>query len=201
MNKTNMTSLATALILGFFATLKDNPIQPLDNLFRDIFYFHDSTQVAWFGRSILSSPGHLETAIIGLLIGSIILIKKKRHSTALIFISSIISTGVISYSLKEFVGRARPESAIEMTSLAWPSGHTMLATVLWGFLLLIGFKEQLNQKIAIKIWLTIVVITASGRMLGGVHWFTDVVGGFLIGFLIIQSALYFEEKSPTPLLE
>ncbi len=198
MNLANKTAIIIAIFLGFFASLKDNPLQPLDNFVRDVFYYHDSTQVAWFGKWILSSPGHLETAIIGLAIGSAILIKNKRHTTTLIYISSIISMGAISYFLKEFIGRARPETGSDMTSLAWPSGHTMLATVMWGSLLLIVFKEQVNKKLAMKIWLIIITITACGRMLGGVHWFTDVVGGFLIGFLIVQAAIYFDDKKSIP---
>ena len=106
--------------------------------------------------------------------------------------------GAISHFLKEFIGRARPETATDMTSFAWPSGHTMLATVMWGSLLLIVFKEQVNQKLAMKIWLIIITITACGRMLAGVHWFTDVVGGFLIGFLIVQAAIYFDDKKSIP---
>ena len=194
MNLANKTAITIAIFLGFFASLKDNPLQPLDNFVRDVFYYHDSTQVAWFGKWSLSSPGHLETAIIGLVIGSAILIKNKRHTTTLIYISSIISMGAISYFLKEFTGRARPETGSDMASLAWPSGHTMLATVMWGSLLLIVFKEQVNKKLAMKIWLIIITITACGRMLGGVHWFTDVVGGFLIGVLIVQAAIYFDDK-------
>jgi|TARA_B110000881_G_C18398072_1_gene424509 undecaprenyl-diphosphatase len=199
--KLTLVSLTLALTLGLFASLKSNPIQPLDNFLRDIFYSHNSTDFAWFSRWVLASFGHWQTGLLGLIIGIAILLKQKRFRSTIGFVYGLAMTLVASSVLKDFVGRDRPQMAGDMINLAWPSGHTMLATVLWGSLLLIVFKEQVNQKLAMKIWLIIVTITASGRMLAGVHWFTDVVGGFLIGVLILQSTLYFEEKSPTPLLD
>jgi membrane-associated phospholipid phosphatase len=46
---------------------------------------------------------------------------------------------------------------------------------------------------ATRIWFAIVIFTGSARMLAGVHWFTDVIGGIAIGILILQAALKMEE--------
>ena len=72
---------------------------------------------------------------------------------------------------------------------SFPSSHTMLTVALMGVAI-----HQLSTRISSKILRMICVVfcsmiaavTTAGRMLSGVHWITDIVGGVLLG-----SAIFF----------
>ncbi|MBT92612.1 MAG: hypothetical protein CMA61_02260 [Euryarchaeota archaeon] len=204
--KFSLACLLLATSLGICATMEDNPLQPLDNLIYDFFFLHGSSDFARFSRLVLSTPGHFETAVLGGIIGTIILYRSSQRPSIFAFILPLMLTGVVSSSLKELVSRIRPHTSVGMGDYAWPSGHSMLATVLWGLICFIiirnyATKSTGNSMIirmaetrnATRIWFAIVIFTGSARMLAGVHWFTDVIGGIAIGILILQAALKMEE--------
>jgi membrane-associated phospholipid phosphatase len=204
--KLSLACLMLATTLGVCANMKDNPLQPLDDAIHDIFYLHGSSDFAWFSRWVLSSPGHIQTGVAGGLIGIILLLKLGQRSSVVSFILPLLLTGVVSVSLKELVGRLRPDTSVGLENFAWPSGHSMLATVFWGlvcfFIIRIyadnntgsGMLNRLAEtKNATRMWISFIVFTGCGRLLGGVHWFTDVIGGIAIGILILQTALMMEQ--------
>jgi membrane-associated phospholipid phosphatase len=204
--KLSLACLMLATTLGVCANMKDNPLQPLDDAIHDIFYLHGSSDFAWFSRWVLSSPGHIQTGVAGGLIGIILLLKLGQRSSVVAFILPLLLTGVVSVSLKELVGRLRPDTSVGLENFAWPSGHSMLATVFWGlvcfFIIRIyadnntgsGMLNRLAEtKNATRMWISFIVFTGCGRLLGGVHWFTDVIGGIAIGILILQTALMMEQ--------
>ena len=200
--KLSLACLLLATTLGVCANMEDNPLQPLDDTIHDIFYLHDSSDFAWFSRWVLSSPGHFQTVFALGLIGTILLLRLGQRSSVVVFILPLLLTGVISVSLKALVSRMRPDTSVGLENFAWPSGHSMLATVFWGLVCFFIIRiyadnntgsEKINRlaetKNATRMWISIVVLTGFGRLLAGVHWFTDVIGGIAIGILILQTAL------------
>lgn len=200
-------SFLLAFGLALSALAKPNPLQPLDDFLHSIFLLHDSPRVTWFARWVLSAPGHIETALLMGVVSCIILARVGQGRHLLPLISSLLLAAICAKTLKSLVGRLRPETASGMTSLAWPSGHTMLATVLWGVLLFIFLRRwvesssapdwasRLSQPhITTRLWLLLLSITALARMVAGVHWFTDVLGGALIGILLLQLGLLLDAR-------
>ncbi|MBO4406896.1 MAG: phosphatase PAP2 family protein [Clostridia bacterium] len=72
---------------------------------------------------------------------------------------------------------------------SFPSSHTLLVCVVMGSAILALGKFIRNKKIRLIVDCVLgflIVLTAAGRILAGVHWFTDVLGGLLIGaFLVV----------------
>ena len=65
---------------------------------------------------------------------------------------------------------------------SYPSSHTLMTICICGSSILIN-KKLFNNKIAKVInYLSIIIITITvvGRLISGVHWFTDIIGGILI---------------------
>ena len=66
---------------------------------------------------------------------------------------------------------------------SFPSGHTMSATVVYGALL-VAFWRMLPKRwrpVAVAATVCLVLAVASSRLLLGVHFLSDVIGGFLLG--------------------
>ena len=65
---------------------------------------------------------------------------------------------------------------------SYPSSHTLMTICICGSSILIN-KKLFNNKITkVMNYLSIIIITITvvGRLISGVHWFTDIIGGILI---------------------
>ena len=72
---------------------------------------------------------------------------------------------------------------------SFPSSHTMLVCVIMGSaIMLIGkyVKEKQLCRVLRGFYSAIIGITVLGRLIAGVHWFTDIVGGVLISIFLLS---------------
>lgn len=104
-----------------------------------------------------------------------------------------IGTG---YFFKYFIGRDRPLGAeLYETSYSFPSGHALSSLFFYGFVAFIIFrlsKIDKNRKYFIVFCLSILVLFVGvSRLYLGVHYLSDVLGGYLIGWFWLNTALYF----------
>ena len=71
---------------------------------------------------------------------------------------------------------------------SYPSSHTLMTICLCGSSIIVN-KKMFNNKIT-KLMnilsLIIIFITVIGRLISGVHWFTDIVGGILIASALLM---------------
>lgn len=102
---------------------------------------------------------------------------------------------LLQQALKALVGRPRPVWPDPVDSAryaAFPSGHAMTATVVCGLLLWLLHRYGAGR----VVWRTamvLAVISVAGvgltRVWLGVHWPSDVVGGWLLGALVVAAAV------------
>ncbi|MFJ9895406.1 phosphatase PAP2 family protein [Streptomyces sp. NPDC091280] len=107
---------------------------------------------------------------------------------------------LLQQSLKALVGRARPVWPDPVDSAhyaAFPSGHAMTATVVCGLLLWLLRRHDAGA----AVWrtaMTAAVVSVEGvgltRVWLGVHWPSDVVGGWLLGALLVAAAVGVYER-------
>jgi undecaprenyl-diphosphatase len=128
------------------------------------------------------------TLVIVSLIISAILIKNNKRKPAIFFSFVMLVSGILIYVLKELVMRVRPENIYE-TNFSFPSGHSVIIIVFIGLLFMIFKKLKLNVLDILLMSFAIFVVTFS-RLYLGVHWFSDVIGGFVLGFSILFMAWF-----------
>ncbi|MFE9673995.1 phosphatase PAP2 family protein [Streptomyces sp. NPDC006259] len=102
---------------------------------------------------------------------------------------------VLQQGLKAAVGRERPVWTDPVDSAhyaAYPSGHALTATVVLGLLLWLLHRHGAGR----APWRTavaVVVVSVAGvgltRVWLGVHWPTDVLGGWLMGAMLVSLAI------------
>ena len=105
--------------------------------------------------------------------------------------------------IKLLVERARPADGSvqvwkEITSYSFPSGHTLGATLVFGFLFFalehceIAAPLRRVLQAACVAW---VVLMGLARMQLGAHWPTDVLGAYLVGALCLLPSIYLLRRS------
>lgn len=97
--------------------------------------------------------------------------------------SAILNTGV-----KALVDRTRPEVDVPVATVAglsFPSGHAMGSAITYGVLLLVFLPliEPRRRRWAVAVIVALVVVIGLTRVALGVHYLSDVVGGWLLGVL------------------
>lgn len=72
---------------------------------------------------------------------------------------------------------------------SYPSSHTLLSICVFGSSILINKKLFANKKISPVniILIFMIIVTVIGRLLSGMHWFTDIIGGVLISSFLLAS--------------
>lgn len=110
---------------------------------------------------------------------------RKEHHFKNIAINIILSV-IIYQLLKVIFNRPRPEILwlIEAKGNSFPSGHSYMAMFIYSVLILYVSKYvDGKHKILINSLLVILIfLTGLSRIYLGVHYFSDVLGGFLLGF-------------------
>lgn len=100
--------------------------------------------------------------------------------TLIIYI--IFERACINYRSMLLPGDKFPESS-------FPSTHTLLSVTVYGSAIILAGRcidNKILAKAARIICLVLCVLTVGGRLLSGVHWFTDIVGGIFLGLTLVN---------------
>ena len=120
----------------------------------------------------------------------IFLLSQKRDFIKIKIYSFVLILGLISTKiLKELIQRPRPDSSLILkTGYSFPSGHAVLATIFFGMIIYLFYKEIKGIKLKItfiSINLIFILLISISRLYLNVHYFTDIVAGILLGFICI----------------
>ena len=128
--------------------------------------------------------------LIVLTMALFILIKNKKIGFSVF--SNLVIITVLNQLLKRILQRPRPTEfrIIEETGYSFPSGHSMVSMAFYGYLIYLIYKYVKNKYVK---WISIGVLSllicsiGISRIYLGVHYTSDVLGGFLISisYLII----------------
>ncbi|WP_328675118.1 phosphatase PAP2 family protein [Streptomyces sp. NBC_00343] len=184
-----------AVPFGLLLVLVEGRWQPLRSLDADMARRLNETALdhpAWtdvlrFLSDWVWDPVTLRT-IVALLTGWLLY----RRAWRLAAWSAVTATagGLIGLLVKTVVERARPsleDPVAHAPGFSFPSGHAMTATTSFAILLLV-LLPMVPRALRALCW-TAAVVSVLGvgftRIALGVHWFSDVVGGWLLGLAVV----------------
>ena len=127
-------------------------------------------------------------SIIFYIVFIFLIIKRNNYSLFLTAIS-IVSTSTMSI-LKNIIKRTRPDilRLINVSGYSYPSGHSMISVCVFGYLIYYILKTYKNNylKYLLTTILSIIIISIGiSRIYLGVHYFSDIIGGYLVSSIIL----------------
>lgn len=132
-------------------------------------------------------------SVIGIIIISIIflIIYRKKQIFHYIVIN-LVNSILLSQLFKLIIRRDRPINIniIEETGFSYPSGHSMVSMAFFGLFAYLIYKNMKNlflKTILITLLIIIIILIGFSRIYLGVHYFSDVIGGFLISFAYLMT--------------
>ncbi len=136
---------------------------------------------------ILTSLGSALVVII-LTIVLFIAIKNKRIAVSIVI--NLIVITILNNLLKIIFLRPRPNvnNLILESGYSFPSGHSSTSMAFYGYLIYLIYKYVNNKKIKISliIFLSLVIVAIGlSRIYLGVHYASDVLGGFLLAIVYL----------------
>ena len=186
--------IATQLVIliGFLAIAEDVFNKELMN--GDImgYKFVSTYLMSDFATPITKFITNFGGAIFIIILTVILFVIIKNKKIGISIISNLVIITAINQILKRIVQRPRPTEyrIIEETGYSFPSGHSMVSMAFYGYLIYLIYKYVKNKYLKyISIILLSILICSIGisRIYLGVHYTSDVLGGFLISisYLVI----------------
>ncbi len=129
--------------------------------------------------------GNWQVAVgVGLLF-SVYLWRKNLRSWLIWLWVSLLGAQITTHLLKLLVARPRPEGAlISETGYSFPSGHAVIAVVLYGLIsYFLYIQASTSRYLYLLAGLFFIILIGYSRFYLGVHYFSDILGGYFIGLI------------------
>lgn len=144
---------------------------------------------AWLQQSAvdISALGGFTVMTLFGLAGVAWLLSQRKRAEAGWIAASMIGASTINALMKDWIGRPRPTLVphlVEVTHASFPSGHAMTSAAVYSTLaLMLGEGvQQRGGRVALTLFFgALVVLIGCSRVYLGVHWPSDVLGGWCFG--------------------
>ncbi|WP_246079353.1 phosphatase PAP2 family protein [Paenibacillus piri] len=121
-----------------------------------------------------------------------------------LFVGVVIGSALLNWGLKAVFHRARPtiHRIVEATGYSFPSGHSMSAFTLYGIIafLLWRHTSPASSRIALIAFSSAMIVAIGlSRIYLGVHYPSDVLGGYLASGSWLAIAIWvYQKDDPNP---
>ncbi|MFD6415919.1 phosphatase PAP2 family protein [Streptomyces sp. NPDC060194] len=184
--------LVLVLVKGQWSPLRRLDAEAADDLHRTALAHPGWTETLRFLSDRVWDPTTLRITVALLVIW---LLWRRAWRLAAWSAVTAIAGGLIGLLVKTVVERARPslEDPVAVApGFSFPSGHTMTATTSFAILLLV-LLPLVPRRLRPVFW-AVAVVSVVGvgftRVALGVHWFSDVLGGWLLGAAVVAATAW-----------
>lgn len=183
----NIILLAIFLILGFMVR---NSAEGILFDVKLLEFLHKSTNTTLLkimkGISYLGAEKFLVPLMLFIIVFNLI---KKNIRESIFLLVNTLGSFTLNSLIKQIFQRTRPLdfSLVKQGGLSYPSGHSMVVMSMYLaiFYLLTKNEKDKNKRVSIGLVVGIYIISMGiSRMYLGVHWPTDIIGGYICGYLL-----------------
>ncbi len=194
MKKRYLVALISLLLFIIITILViTNNMTTFDNYFYNLIHGFSNKYLDIFFTKFTHIGDTLPVIIIGIIIVTFL----KEKSNRIKLTGSILLTVGFNQLLKHIILRDRPpleRRLIKQGGYSYPSGHSMVSLCIYGFLIYLVMTRIKDKKI--KIILTVlltlmILLICISRIYVGVHYPSDVLGGFLLSLAILIGVISF----------
>lgn len=150
---------------------------------------HRDSALTMVMRGVSSAGNPLVVTILAAASGLLLGITRRSWEPVLVAGVTLAGTGALTLVLKAALGRPRPplgDAVAAADGYAFPSGHAATAAAAFGVLAYLISVRLRQQGARAAVWAAAAVLTVLvgvSRVYLGVHWTTDVLGGWAFGIL------------------
>lgn len=185
-----VVSLILFLILS--SLIHNDKLIAFDNFYYKYMSLLISERMTFFVKMVT----HLGSALSFILLTVIVMLLPKEKKYGILVGINLIIAFLFNLFLKSIFSRPRPLdiNLIKESGYSFPSGHAMVSTAFYGFLIYLIWQTNLKkeQKWLYSILLSVLVLLICiTRVYLGVHYASDVLGGMLISifYLVIFTSI------------
>lgn len=184
-----LTATLSLLIFAFVATFvvaDEKMLQGIDNPIIHFIRGSITDKKTLFFATVTRFGNTTTIIFLTALISGTLYYFKEKIAAYWVILNIVLIQGVGNFILKLSFNRARPshEHLVYAGGKSFPSGHSMGSLLLYGALILLLPKFIKNKKLCLVLQIALGLLILSigiSRIYVGVHYPTDVIGGFSIG--------------------
>lgn len=184
----NRVILAIILLIVLIILIITGYVSSFDNI---VYNFIISFKNDRFTRimKIITFLSSVKLMVILSLLSLIWLLFRKKEP--LYILGTLCVSSLINVVFKNIFKRDRPNilRLIEETGYSFPSGHAMASMAFYGSIIVLALNSKMEKKYKwiINIFLGILIfLIGMSRIYLGVHYPSDILGGWLIGFILLN---------------
>ena len=124
---------------------------------------------------------------------------KNKKEYIVSFLITVLGAEISGQLAKIIFHRTRPDGGLETeNTFSFPSGHALIAVAFYGFLVYFFwrvFKRQAQKYFFLIIGLILILLIGVSRLYLGVHFFSDVIGGYILGAIWLAVGIYVQQRN------
>lgn len=163
-----------------------------------------SVQAGWFHgvMQAIGWPGYPPQTYVWTVMIFLILFFYGSRWSSVAFVFAAVGIGAFGLVVKLLVDRPRPSpeliqvwnASLDGGKYSFTAGHVGVYVAVFGFLMYLAYVSQNRSWARTGVMLlfgVLIALIGLARIDSGEHWFSDVVGGYLVGSIWLLLTIYF----------
>lgn len=187
---------ALVVLVGIWISMLMWGRGPLDRAIYEAVYAGDDPTLVAIGR-VFTALGEPTILIAASFVVALVLWLRGHRHLPLVFIAITMLGRAVSELQKYWIARPRPDLETHLVMVktsSFPSGHANSSMIFFLTLALVASAGTRWQRASVAAAIVVSLLVGISRVMLGVHWPSDVIGGWALGTLWVLVTLRLAER-------